>query len=67
MLLELKKMFEKRKYKLIALLQNPEGLSPEKQHQIYGAILEIDNFLKAIDNLREREMKKHKENNEKLY
>ncbi|MCD6589863.1 hypothetical protein J7K74_01600 [Candidatus Woesearchaeota archaeon] len=55
-LLELRKVFEKRKYNLIKLLENPKDLSPEKQHQIYGAILEIDNFLRAIDHFREKEM-----------
>ncbi|MCD6464556.1 hypothetical protein J7L02_03495 [Candidatus Woesearchaeota archaeon] len=58
-LLELKQIFEQRKQHLIQLLQEkPPELSIEKQHQIYGAILEIDNFLKAINYYRDLEVKK---------
>lgn len=47
---ELKKIFEKRKSELIHLLKyHKTELSPEKQHQIYGAINEIDVFLRTID------------------
>ncbi len=56
-LAELRRIFEKRRFNLIKVLENPEGISPEKQHQIYGAILEIENFLKTIDYLREKELR----------
>lgn len=56
MLKELKKVFEKRKYKLIQMLERKD-ISLEKKYEIYGAIQEIDNFLRAIDYYIEKEMK----------
>lgn len=56
---ELRQIFERRKYNLIQLLQErPSELSIEKQHQVYGAILEIENFLKAIDYYRDLEVRR---------
>lgn len=56
---ELRQVFERRKYNLMKLLQEkPSELSIEKQHQVYGAILEIENFLRAIDHYRELEVRK---------
>lgn len=47
---DIKKIFEKRKKELTALLlNNSEEIELEKQHQIYGAINEIDVFLNTID------------------
>jgi hypothetical protein len=56
-LIELKKVFEKRRYNLIQTLENnKDELDLAKQHQIYGAIKEIENFLKTIDYHREIEI-----------
>lgn len=56
-LIELKKVFEKRRYNLIQTLENnKDELDLAKQHQIYGAIKEIENFLKTIDYHREIEV-----------
>ncbi|MBU1976297.1 MAG: hypothetical protein KKG59_07895 [Nanoarchaeota archaeon] len=54
---ELKKTFEKRRSNLINILENPDAeLELAKQHQIYGAIKEIENFLRTLDHLRELEL-----------
>jgi transcription elongation GreA/GreB family factor len=51
---ELKKMLEDRKTKLVDLLENSTYKIPiEKQHQIYGAINEIDNMIESMSKLRE--------------
>ena len=56
-LTELKRTFEKRRSNLINILENPDaGLELGKQHQIYGAIKEIENFLRTLDHLREIEL-----------
>jgi hypothetical protein len=53
-LTELKKTYEKRRHDLITLLENPNsGLDLSKQHQVYGAIKEIETLLKTIDSLQE--------------
>ncbi len=47
---KLKRDFEERRNVLIETLQkNKDSLELSKQHQIYGAIKEIENFLKTID------------------
>jgi hypothetical protein len=56
-LTELKKTYEKRRHDLISLLENPNsGLDLSKQHQVYGAIKEIETLLKTIDNLQEAQI-----------
>lgn len=45
----LKKEYEERRQALIDQLQKNQHLDPATQHQIYGAIKEIENFLKTID------------------
>ena len=52
----LKAMYEKRKMNLVELLEKNPRLDPARQHQIYGAICEIDILLKTIDHLREQEI-----------
>ena len=53
---ELKKELEKRKENLISLLKNKKDfLEIEKQHQIYGAIKELDHVIKLIEEQREAE------------
>ncbi len=50
----LQREFEDRRHSLIETLQrNKDSLELSKQHQIYGAIKEIEVFLKAIDHQRE--------------
>lgn len=50
----LQRDFEERRQCLVDTLQKGrDGLDLSKQHQIYGAIKEIENFLKAIDHQRE--------------
>ena len=41
---------------LVELLEKNPKLDPARQHQIYGAICEIDILLKTIDHLREQEI-----------
>lgn len=54
---ELKKEIETRKENLILILKNKkELLSLEKQHQIYGAIKELDHVIRVIEQFREEEM-----------
>jgi len=45
----LKRNFEERRVVLVEKLQRREGLDLSQQHQVYGAIREIENFLKAIE------------------
>ncbi|RME53028.1 hypothetical protein D6783_03130 [Candidatus Woesearchaeota archaeon] len=57
-LIALKRTFEQRRANLITMLNNgKETLDLGKQHQLYGAIKEIENFLKTIDYYRNLEMK----------
>ena len=45
------------KSKGFLILENPDSeLELSKQHQIYGAIKEIENFLRTLDHLRELEL-----------
>jgi len=48
MLRDIQKTYEKRRNDLIDLLENNQELDPAKQHQIYGAIMEIETFLKTL-------------------
>ncbi|MBD3203938.1 hypothetical protein GF327_06570 [Candidatus Woesearchaeota archaeon] len=44
------KIFEKRKHNLINLLETSrETMDPGKQHQIYGAIQEIDFMIQTLN------------------
>ncbi len=55
---KLRRQFEERRLSLIETLQKGRGsLELSKQHQIYGAIKEIENFLKAIDQAREEQLR----------
>jgi hypothetical protein len=45
----LKREYEERRSALIEQLQKNPQLDPATQHQIYGAIKEIENFLKTIE------------------
>jgi hypothetical protein len=49
-------MYEKRRINLVQLLEKNPKLEPARQHQIYGAICEIDILIKTIDHLREQEI-----------
>ncbi len=53
---ELRTIYEKRKGNLVELLEKNPRLDPARQHQIYGAICEIDILLKTIDHLRDQEI-----------
>ena len=54
---ELKKEIETRKENLILILKNKkESLSLEKQHQIYGAIKELDHIIRLIEQYRGEEV-----------
>ncbi len=56
---KLKRQFEDRRLNLIETLQKEkEHLELSKQHQLYGAIKEIEQFLKAIDFHREQQVAK---------
>jgi len=41
-------LYEDRKKKLSSVLSNRKDLKPENQHQIYGAINEIELFVKTL-------------------
>jgi len=53
---ELKSIYEKRKANLVELLEKNPRLDPARQHQIYGAICEINILLKTIEHLRDQEI-----------
>ncbi|HHE36239.1 MAG TPA: hypothetical protein ENL16_00305 [Candidatus Woesearchaeota archaeon] len=56
---ELRKEIETRKENLIYTLKNKKDfLELEKQHQIYGAIKELDHVLRLIEQYREEEVMK---------
>ena len=62
MLSNLTRYTENRKGKLVSLLNfNKDTLSLEKQHQIYGAISELDYLADMLKNLKDEEIEK--ENN----
>ena len=48
-LYNLKREYEERRQALVEQLQKNAALDPATQHQIYGAIKEIENFLKNIE------------------
>ncbi|MBN1503222.1 hypothetical protein JW930_06805 [Candidatus Woesearchaeota archaeon] len=54
---ELSKLLEKRRDELIALLEHDANIELEKQHQIYGAINEIEIFLQTLNYYRDKEIK----------
>ncbi len=55
-LLEITRIFERRRAELYNLLEKrKDELKPELQHQIYGAMNEIDIFLKTIEYYKEKE------------
>jgi hypothetical protein len=58
---QLKSLYEKRKANLVSLLERNPKLDPARQHQIYGAICEIDILLKTIDHLRDQEIQENYE------
>lgn len=45
----LKREYEERRQALVDKLQNTQDMDPAVQHQIYGAIKEIENFLQSIE------------------
>jgi len=45
---EIAQVLEKRRTELVEMLENKAQLELEKQHQIYGAINEIDLFLQTL-------------------
>jgi hypothetical protein len=56
-LTEITKVFERRKMDLHTLLnERSDELKPEVQHQMYGAMNEIDIFLKTVKYYREKEV-----------
>lgn len=62
----LKNLYEKRKANLIDLLEKNPKIDPARQHQIYGAICEIDVLLKTIDHLREQEIEENNKMDAKI-
>ena len=53
---EITKIFERRRAELYNLLdKRKDELKPEIQHQIYGAMNEIDIFLRTIEYYKEKE------------
>jgi len=54
---QLRSLYEKRRSNLVSLLEKNPHLEPARQHQIYGAICEIDILLKTIEHLREQEIR----------
>jgi hypothetical protein len=60
-IMRLRLLYEKRRSNLVSLLEKNPKLDPARQHQIYGAICEIDTLLKTIDHLREQEIQENYE------
>lgn len=55
---KLKRAYEERRLNLVETLQrNKESFELSKQHQLYGAIKEIEHFLKTIDSVREEQLR----------
>ena len=55
---DVRRVFEKRRANLVHTLH--EGnLDSAKKHQVYGAVKEIENFLKALDYERENEIQEN--------
>lgn len=56
--IEIKRIFEKRRFNIIKTLESGrEDIDLSKQHQMYGAIKELENILKTIDYYQEMEVK----------
>ena len=54
---EMAKIFEKRRAELYSLLsERKDEIKPELQHQMYGAMNEIDIFLRTIEYYRQKEI-----------
>lgn len=54
---EITKIFERRRSELHSLLSDrKDEIGPELQHQMYGAMNEIDIFLKTMEYYREKEI-----------
>ncbi len=51
------KVIQERKNELTSLLKKEDDLTPEIRHQIYGAINEIDIFLRTLNYYRDLEIK----------
>ncbi|MGV8140806.1 MAG: hypothetical protein ACP5NW_00020 [Candidatus Woesearchaeota archaeon] len=58
-LTQLKALYEKRRANLVSLLEKNPKIDPARQHQMYGAICEIDILLKTIGHLREQEIREN--------
>jgi hypothetical protein len=56
---QLRTLYEKRKSNLVELLEKNPKLDAARQHQIYGAICEIEILIKTIDHLREQEIQEN--------
>jgi len=56
---QLRSLYEKRRANLVSLLEKNPKLDSARQHQIYGAICEIDILLKTIEHLREQEIQEN--------
>jgi hypothetical protein len=56
---QLHSLYEKRRANLVGLLEKNPKLDPARQHQIYGAICEIDILLKTINHLRDQEIQEN--------
>lgn len=52
---EIIKIYEQRRRDLIGLLEHGKTMDLGKQHQIYGAILEIETFLKTLQHFKLKE------------
>lgn len=54
---EITKIFERRKNEIYSLLkERKDELKPELQHQMFGAMNEIDIFLNTLEYYREKEI-----------
>ena len=56
---------QNRKSKLVTYLNNYNDELPlEKQHQLYGAITELDSIIETLANLRSKEIRQERNPNE---
>ncbi len=58
MISDIRKSIEERKTELNSILNKKQDLTPEIKHQIYGAINEIDIFLRILSYYRNLEIDK---------
>jgi len=58
MISDIRKSIEERKTELNSILNKKQDLTPEIKHQIYGAINEIDIFLRVLSYYRNLEIDK---------